>query len=97
MVIILSSLALVNNTFKESSRKLVKFWSAAGLYDVFTNTTKEFNKDQKFVAQSYDGGAVITGQLWVCKLKFASALFLHHFSHKLNLVLFQPINYIQAC
>lgn len=75
--------------------------TADALYSLVYNVIKDINGEKKLVAQSYDGAAVMAGQLGGLQAKvretFPSALFVHCFAHKLNLVLSQSINHIKEC
>ncbi|XP_030750580.1 zinc finger MYM-type protein 1 isoform X1 [Sitophilus oryzae] len=75
--------------------------TAEALYTIVYNVITEIHGEKKLVAQSYDGAAVMAGQLGRLQAKvrktFPSALFIHYFAHKLNLVLSQSMNHIKEC
>jgi hypothetical protein len=60
-----------------------------------------FNCDQKLVAQGYDGAATFSGHLngvqSLVKKRCPSALFIHCYAHRLNLVLSQSVNHVSEC
>ena len=57
--------------------------------------------NDKLIAQSYDGAAVMAGHLKGLQVKvrqtFPSAIFIHCFAHRLNLILSQSIMQIKEC
>lgn len=75
--------------------------TANALYKIVLNIIKDIEADNKLIAQSYDGAAVMAGHLGGLQAKvretFSSALFVHCFAHKLNLILSQSINHIKEC
>lgn len=60
-----------------------------------------FNCEQKLVAQGYDGAATFSGHLnglqSLVKNRCPSALFIHCYAHRLNLVLSQSVTHIKEC
>lgn len=75
--------------------------SAASLYEHVVNIVEEFNLQDKLVAQGYDGAAVMSGHIsGLCtrvQALFPRALFVHCYSHRLNLVLQQSANNMKEC
>lgn len=62
---------------------------------------KEFGCLEKLIAQTYDGASVMSGHLNGVQAKLKNevpeALFIHCYSHRLNLVLSQSVSYIKQC
>lgn len=75
--------------------------TADALYSIVCNIVKDIGASEKLIGQSYDGAAVMSGQLRGLQAKvretYPSALFLHCFAHKLNLVLSQSVMHIKEC
>lgn len=61
----------------------------------------DLNCGSKLIAQSYDGAAVMSGELGGLQAKvretYPSSLFVHCMAHRLNLVLQQSLNIIKEC
>lgn len=62
---------------------------------------KSLHCEMKLIAQSYDGAAVMAGELsgtqTRVRAEFPQARFIHCSAHKLNLVLSQSVNFIKNC
>lgn len=62
---------------------------------------QEYKCENKLVAQTYDGAAVMSGQhnglQTLVRSKCKNAIFVHCYAHKLNLILKQSIDYIKEC
>jgi hypothetical protein len=75
--------------------------TAAGLAEHLFGYMNEFKCGNKLVAQTYDGCAVMAGQhnglQKLVRDKYPSALFVHCYAHKLNLVLKQSVEHIKEC
>ena len=75
--------------------------SAAAIADLVVAQLVECECLQKLVAQSYDGAAVMSGELNGVQAKVKesapNAIFIHCFAHKLNLVLMQAASRIPKC
>ncbi|XP_039292929.1 zinc finger MYM-type protein 1-like [Nilaparvata lugens] len=75
--------------------------SADGLLAHVKRTVETYNLADKFVAQTYDGAAVMSGHLTGLQKKvqdeYPTALFTHCYAHVLNLVLSQGMNEIHEC
>jgi hypothetical protein len=75
--------------------------SAEGLYNHVLKIVQEFQLQDKLIAQSYDGAAVMAGQLnGLCTRvleTFPRAFFVHCFAHRLNLVLQQVCMSVKEC
>lgn len=75
--------------------------SAEALFEILTTAINPFDCKTKLIAQSYDGAAVMAGELNGLQAKVKSmcplALFTHCCAHRLNLVLQQGINCISKC
>jgi hypothetical protein len=75
--------------------------TAAALFEHVVQVVEEFGIQEKLVAQSYDGAAVMAGHLTgLCtrvQAKYPSALFVHCFAHRLNLVLQKVCTNIKEC
>lgn len=87
--------------------RFLGFWnvsadrSAASLFKIIMKVIEDFDCKEKLVGQSYDGAAVMAGEISglqtriraVCK----DAIFVHCYAHKLNLVLSQSLAQIKDC
>ena len=75
--------------------------SAEALYSHVLSVVNDFQLQGKLVAQTYDGAAVMSGRLGGLQAKvretFPQALFIHCYSHVLNLVLQQSATSIKEC
>ena len=75
--------------------------TASALSEHVFHTLSTFNCEQKLVAQAYDGAATLSGHVSglqsLVKKKCPSALFIHCYAHRLNLVLSQSADYIPEC
>ncbi|CAG9832781.1 unnamed protein product [Diabrotica balteata] len=75
--------------------------TADALYKIVCELLKSINDNNKLIAQSYDGVAVMAGHLGSLQLKvretYPSAIFIHWFAHKLNLFLSQSVMQIKEC
>ena len=75
--------------------------TAEALYRFVTNLLQKYECESKIVAQTYDGAAVMTGALNCLQLKvkekYPAAVFIHYFTHRLNLVLTQSVAKISQC
>lgn len=75
--------------------------TAESLYGIVCHIAEEFSFGAKFVAQSYDGAAVMAGEIGGLQAKvkqsFESAMFVHCMAHRLNLVLAQTVQHIKEC
>ncbi|XP_042235849.1 zinc finger MYM-type protein 1-like isoform X2 [Homarus americanus] len=75
--------------------------TAEALYTFVTNLMQKYECESKIVAQTYDGAAVMAGELnglqSRVKGKYPTALFIHCFAHRLNLVLSQAMAKISKC
>lgn len=75
--------------------------SAEALSKLAIDCLDQFGCRKKLVAQTYDGAAVMTGQLNSVQARVKEvvpgALFIHCYAHKLNLVLSQAVSYISVC
>lgn len=75
--------------------------SANGLSQFVINFLKLKNIERKLICQSYDGAAVMSGNSKGLQTKirasYPSAIFIHCFAHKLNLVLLQSCSRIKDC
>lgn len=76
--------------------------TALALYNIVqTIIVDELNCGSKLIAQSYDGAAVMSGELGGLQTRvretYPSALFVHCMAHRLNLVLQQSLNSIKEC
>jgi hypothetical protein len=65
--------------------------SANGLFQHVIKTASEFNLSNKLVAQTFDEATVMAGHTGGLRAKvqelYPKAIFIHCFSHKLNLIL----------
>lgn len=75
--------------------------TALALYNIVESIVDDLNCSSKLVAQSYDGAAVMAGELGGLQAKVRethpSALFVHCMAHRLNLVLQQSVSSIKEC
>lgn len=75
--------------------------SANGLFEHVQNIISEHDLDSKLVAQTFDGAAVMAGHTNGLKAKvlenYPKAIFVHCFSHKLNLILSQSLTGLKDC
>lgn len=75
--------------------------TAAALYQHVEAVVAEYNVGNKLIAQTYDGAAVMAGNINGLKTKvqakYPQALFVHCYSHVLNLVLQQTTSSIPEC
>lgn len=73
--------------------------TAEAMFKVVCETISKLECDSKLVAQSYDGAAVMAGQLTGLqarvKEKFKHAIFVHCLAHRLNLVLSRGMDNIK--
>jgi hypothetical protein len=73
--------------------------TADQLFSFLTGKFEKFNLQKKLVAQTYDGAAVMSGELNGLQSKIKStapqALFIHCYAHRLNLVLQDAVGEIQ--
>lgn len=65
------------------------------------NILQEYNCENKLIAQTYDGAAVMSGQhnglQALVRSKCKNAMFVHCYAHKLNLILKQSVDHIKEC
>jgi hypothetical protein len=75
--------------------------TALGLFNEITNFLKDYNCENKLIAQTYDGAAVMAGEVSGLNKRiqdvFPSAIFIHCYSHSLNLTLQQSVANIKEC
>lgn len=75
--------------------------SASGLLQHVIKTANEFDLSNKLLAQTFDGAAVMAGHTGGLRAKvqelYPKAIFVHCFSHKLNLILSQSVSCIKEC
>lgn len=75
--------------------------SADALFEVVNKTIIDYDGINKIVGQTYDGAPVMSGGVRglqaKIKEKFPEALFVHCYSHVLNLVLQQSVSHIKEC
>ena len=75
--------------------------SANGLLQHVIKTANEFDLRNKLLAQTIDGAAVMAGHTGGLRAKvqelYPKAIFVHCFSHKLNLILSQSVSCIKEC
>jgi hypothetical protein len=75
--------------------------SANGLLQHVIKTANEFDLSNKLVAQTFDGATVMAGHTGGLRAKvkelYSKAIFVHCFSHKLNLILSQSVSCIKEC
>ncbi|KAL7634801.1 UNVERIFIED_CONTAM: hypothetical protein RMT77_015178 [Armadillidium vulgare] len=75
--------------------------SSSGLLKHVENIVSEFNLGEKLIAQTFDGAADITGHRNGLRAKvlekYHKAIFVHYFSHKLNLILSQTLTHLKEC
>ncbi|KAL4131731.1 hypothetical protein QTP88_009004 [Uroleucon formosanum] len=75
--------------------------SAKCLAEYTFNILQGYNCENKLIAQTYDGAAVMSGQhnglQALVRLKCKNAMFLHCYAHKLNLILKQSVDHIKEC
>ncbi|KAL4104452.1 hypothetical protein QTP88_019753 [Uroleucon formosanum] len=75
--------------------------SADGLFKHVIDIVNRYELKHKLVAQTYDGAAVMSGHVRGLQVKvkelYPKALFVHCFSHSLNLVLSQSASNIKDC
>ncbi|XP_030750179.1 zinc finger MYM-type protein 1-like [Sitophilus oryzae] len=73
--------------------------TALALNEIVLSTIEDLDCGLKLVGQSYDGAAVMAGQLGGLQAKvketYPSALFVHCMAHRLNLVMQQSLNKIR--
>jgi len=75
---------------------------AKSLADHFFSILPEYICDEnKLVAQTYDGAAVMSGShnglQTLIRQKYKNAIYIHFYAHKLNLVLKQSVSNIKEC
>lgn len=75
--------------------------TAAALFQHVEGVIAEYNVGNKLIAQTYDGASVMAGNINGLKTKvqekYPQALFVHCYSHVLNLVLQQTTSSIPEC
>ena len=75
--------------------------TALGLFNHVTAFLKDYNCENKLIAQTYDGAAVMAGEVSGLNKRiqdvFPSAIFIHCYSHSLNLTLQQSVANIKEC
>ncbi|XP_017769819.1 PREDICTED: zinc finger MYM-type protein 1-like [Nicrophorus vespilloides] len=75
--------------------------TADDLFQHICKTLKEFECSDKLIAQTYDGAAVMSGEHNEVQLKIQNicpnSLFVHCYTHRLNLVLSQSVTHIAEC
>lgn len=75
--------------------------TATALFQLVKTTLEEYNVGNKLICQTYDGAAVMSGARnglqKLVREKFPSAIYVHCFAHKLNLVLQQSLTAIKTC
>ncbi|KAJ4437609.1 hypothetical protein ANN_17754 [Periplaneta americana] len=75
--------------------------TAAALFQHVEGVVAEYNVGNKLIAQTYDGASVMAGNINGLKTKvqekYPQALFVHCYSHVLNLVLQQTTSSIPEC
>lgn len=90
----------------EVQERFIKFHvssnrSATQLAEYFFECIKEFNIGNKLVAQTCNGAAVAAGRRGglqnIVKEKYAQAVFVHCYTHRLNFVLSQSVEHIRDC
>lgn len=73
----------------------------ANTVEIIYKIVEELECGSKFIAQSYDGGVVMTDNLEDVQTKIKSsyrnAIFIHCYAHRLNLILSQSLQYIKDC
>jgi hypothetical protein len=74
---------------------------ATALFNHIVRYLDEYNCRQKLIAQTYDGAAVMAGEHNGVQAKVkhicSSAIFVHCYAHRLNLVFSQSVNFIKEC
>lgn len=75
--------------------------TATDIFNVLMQSFSKFNIEKKLIGQTYDGAAVMAGELNGLQRKVKSiapqALFTHCYAHKLNLVLQDSCKKIKEC
>lgn len=75
--------------------------SAKALSEHVFSFISKYACEEKLIAQTYDGAAVMSGQhnglQSLVRSKYENAIFVHCYAHKLNLVLKQSVEYIKDC
>ncbi|KAL4084030.1 hypothetical protein QTP88_029346 [Uroleucon formosanum] len=75
--------------------------SAKCLAEYTFNILQGYNCENKLIAQTYYGAAVMSGQhnglQALVRLKCKNAMFVHCYAHKLNLILKQSVDHIKEC
>lgn len=75
--------------------------TASGLFEDIINFLSSFGCEEKLIAQTYDGAAVMAGEHNGLQAKIKercnNAIFVHCYAHKLNLVLSQSTRGIPQC
>ena len=91
------------NKVAERSLKFVQVVdrTAEGLATTIRDQLQPFSAQDKLVAQTYDGAAVMSGRVsgvqLRLKLDFPHAKFVHCYSHQLNLILKQASSGLKLC
>ncbi|XP_060855035.1 zinc finger MYM-type protein 1-like [Metopolophium dirhodum] len=75
--------------------------SAKALSEHVFSFISKYACEEKLIAQTYDGAAVMSGQhnglQSLVRSKYENAIFVHCYAHKLNLVIKQSVEYIKDC
>jgi hypothetical protein len=75
--------------------------TAPALFKCLDEYMDKFTCGEKHVTQTYDDAAVMAGEhsglQSLVKGKYNHAMFVHCYTHKLNLVLEQSVNHIKEC
>ena len=75
--------------------------TANALANYVFNVLTEYDCEEKLVAQTYDGAAVMSGEHGglqaLVKSKCSQAIFIHCYAHKMNLVLKNSVDHIKEC
>lgn len=75
--------------------------TAESLYQIVRTIVEDFECGSRLVGQSYDGAAVMAGEIGGLQAKvkqtFPNAMFVHCMAHRLNLVLSQTVSHIKEC
>lgn len=73
--------------------------TARGLFEHVNKTVDNIDCSKKLVAQTFDGAAVMSGHVsglqTLIKAQYPAATFIHCYSHRLNLILSQSVNFIK--
>lgn len=65
------------------------------------NILQEYKCENKLIAQTYDGAAVVSGQhndlQALVRSKYKNSMFVHCYAHTLNLKVKQSVNHLKKC